>query len=88
MQNHSLQYTGKKLKGVLPVTISEKIRLLARRRGLTVTALAGKIKMTRQNLSMKLKNDNFTVKELQEIAVALNCSFDTVFVMNDTGEKV
>ena len=70
------------------MTISEKIRLLARRRGLTVTALAGKIKMTRQNLSMKLKNDNFTVKELQEIAVALNCSFDSVFVMNDTGEKV
>lgn len=70
------------------MTISEKIRLLARRRGLTVTALAGKIKMTRQNLSMKLKNDNFTVKELQEIAVALDCSFDTVFVMNDTGEKV
>ena len=70
------------------MTVSEKIRLLARRRGITITALAGKIKTTRQNLNMKLKNDNFTVKDLQEIAVALNCSFDTVFTMNDTGEKV
>lgn len=70
------------------MTVSEKIRLLARRRGITITALAGKIKMTRQNLNMKLKNDNFTVKDLQEIAVALNCSFDSVFTMLDTGEKV
>ena len=70
------------------MTVSEKIRLLARRRGITITALAGKIGMTRQNLNMKLKNDNFTVKDLQEIAVALNCSFDTVFIMNDTGEKI
>lgn len=70
------------------MTVSEKIRLLARRRGITITALAGKIKMTRQNLNMKLKNDNFTVKDLQEIAVALNCSFDSVFIMNDTGEKI
>ena len=70
------------------MTISEKIRLLARRRGLTVTALAGKIGMTRQNLSIKLAKDKFTTKELQEIAVALNCSFDAVFIMNDTGEKV
>lgn len=70
------------------MTISEKIRLLARRRGLTVTALAGKIGMTRQNLSVKLKNDNFTIKELQEIAVVLNCSFDSAFVMNDTGERI
>lgn len=70
------------------MTVSEKIRLLARRRGITITALAGKIGMTRQNLNMKLKNDNFTVKDLQEIAVALNCSFDSVFTMNDTGEKI
>ena len=70
------------------MTISEKIRLLARRRGLTVTALAGKIGMTRQNLTVKLKNDNFTIKELQEIAVVLNCSFDSGFTMLDTGEKI
>ena len=70
------------------MTVSEKIRLLARRRGITITALAGKIKMTRQNLNMKLKNDKFTTKEILKIAGVLNCSFDTVFVMNDTGEKV
>lgn len=70
------------------MTISEKIRLLARRREMTLTALSGKIGMSRQNLNNKLKNDNFTVKDLQEIAVALNCSFDSVFTMLDTGEKI
>ena len=70
------------------MTISEKIRLLLRRRKITITALAGKIKISRQYLTVKLKNDNFTTKELQEIAVALNCSFDSVFTMNDTGEKI
>lgn len=84
----SFTITGEQLKGVFTLTISEKIRLLARRRGLTVTALAGKIGMTRQNLSVKLKNDNFTLKELQEIAGVLNCSFDSGFTMLDTGEKI
>ena len=82
-------YNDRKVqKGVFALTISEKIRLLARRRGITITALAGKIGMTRQNLSIKLKNDNFTTKEIQKIAGVLNCVFDTVFVMNDTGEKI
>ena len=76
------------MKGDYILTISEKIRLLARRRGLTITALAGKIGMTRQNLNVKLRNDNFNTKELQEIAVVLNCSFDSVFTMNDTGERI
>ena len=76
------------MKGDYILTISEKIRLLARRRGLTITALAGKIGMTRQNLTVKLRNDNFNTKELQEIAVVLNCSFDSVFTMNDTGERI
>ena len=70
------------------MTISEKIRLLARRRRITITDLAAMVKTSRQNLTAKLRNDNFTVKDLQEIAAALNCSFDTVFTMNDTGEKI
>ena len=69
-------------------SVSEKIRLLCRRRGITITALAGEIGMTRQNLNVKLKNDNFTIAELKKIAVVLNCRFDYFFITNDTGETV
>ena len=70
------------------MTISEKIRLLLRRRKITITALAGKMQISRQYLTIKLKNNDFTVSELQNIASVLDCSFDSVFTMNDTGEKI
>lgn len=70
------------------MTISEKIRLLLRRRKITITALAGKMQISRQYLTIKLKNNDFTVSELQNIASVLDCSFNSVFTMNDTGEKI
>ena len=70
------------------MTISEKIRLLLGRRNMTITALAGKIGISRQYLTIKLKNNDFTVNELQRIAGVLNCVFDTSFTMCDTGEKI
>ena len=70
------------------MTISEKIRLLLRRRKITITALAGKMQISRQYLTIKQKNNDFTVSELQNIASVLDCSFNSVFTMNDTGEKI
>lgn len=70
------------------MTISEKIRLLLLRRNMTITALAGKMGISRQYLTTKLKNNDFSVAELGIIAAALNCSFDSVFTMLDTGEKL
>ena len=70
------------------MTISEKLRLIMRRRGLTITALASAIGISRQYLTTKLKKNNFTVAELERIAGLLNCTFDSGFIMNDTGEKV
>lgn len=70
------------------MTISEKIRLLLLRRNTTITALAGEMGISRQYLSKKLKNNDFSVSDLSKIATALNCSFDSVFTMNDTGEKI
>lgn len=70
------------------MTISEKIRLLLLRRNTTITALAVKMGISRQYLSKKLKNNDFSVSDLSKIATALNCHFDSVFTMNDTGEKI
>ena len=70
------------------MTISEKIRLLLLRRKMTITALAGKMGISRQYLTLKLKKEDFTISELQTIAAALNCKFDSGFTMKDTGERV
>ena len=48
--------------------ISEKIRVLLSRRGVTVTKLAAEMDISRQYLTKKLKNDDFTYVELHCIA--------------------
>lgn len=72
----------------MPLTMGEKIKIILNRRNMTVAQLATKTQQSRQNLSNKLSRDNFTEKELYAIAEALGCSFEAVFIMNDTGEKI
>ena len=55
---------------------------------MTVTQLAKKLDTSSQNLSNKLRQDNFRENELKEIAEALDCSFAFTFKLNDTGEEV
>ena len=72
----------------MPLTIGEKIKVILGRRNMTLAQLAEKTGQTRKNLSNKMSRDNFSEKEVEEIAAALNCSFSFEFVMNDTGEHV
>lgn len=72
----------------VPLTIGEKINVLLKRRGLTLSQLAEATGQSRQNLSNKMNRDNFSEKEAEEIAKVLNCSFNTEFIMHDTGERV
>ncbi len=50
-------------------------------------ALATLIGTTNQNLSNKLTRDNFSEKELKQIAEALGCRFEGYFVFED-GDRV
>ena len=68
--------------------MSERIRIVLIKRKMTVTALAERIGISPQNLTNKLKRDNFTESELREIASAMDCTFEAAFALNDTGEKV
>lgn len=72
----------------MPLTMGEKIKIILKRRNMTVAQLAEKTGQSRQNFSNKLSRDNFTEKELYSIANALDCSFEAVFIMKDTNEKV
>ena len=72
----------------MPFTAGEKIKVILGRRGITLAELASKTGQSQPNLSNKMSRDNFSEKELKEIATALDCTFETVFKMNDTGEEI
>jgi len=72
----------------MPLTFGEKIKIIMGRRGVTITDLAKKTGQSPQNMSNKMSRDNFSEKELREIAAVLDCTFETVFRMNDTGEEI
>lgn len=70
------------------LTMGEKIRVVLKRRGMTIAQLADLTNQTRQNLSNKLTRDNFQEQDIKVIAEALNCDYEAYLVMKDTGEKV
>ena len=67
--------------------ISEKIRLLLGRRKMTVTKLASNLGISRQYLTKKLKNDDFTYVELHCIADILQCDFEATFIDRKNGNE-
>ena len=77
-----------KKEGGFVLTISEKIKLLLGRRGMTITVLAREVGISRQYMTTKLKKNDFSVAELQQIANILNCTFNSTFTMNDTKETI
>ncbi len=72
----------------MQLTTSEKIKVILGRRDLSISDLAQKLGTSRQNLTNKFARDNFSDKELRDIADVLNCRFDALFTLNDTGETI
>jgi len=62
---------------------SEIIRNLCKRKNIKISDLAEKLNMSSQNLSNKLRRDNFPESELHDIAVALNCKYIQYFEDKD-----
>lgn len=69
-------------------SVSEKIKVILGRRNMTVKELADKLGTSRQNMTNKFARNNFSEKELREIATAMDCSFEVQFTLNDTGETI
>lgn len=67
--------------------MSEKIELVLVKRKISKRELAKRLGCSPSNLYNKMKRDNFSEKELLQIAYVLNCSLDASFVLNDTHEK-
>ena len=67
--------------------MSEKIRLVLAKRNKSKAWLAAQLNWSSSNFYNKLKRDNFSEKELVEIAKVLDCTFEAHFSLNDTNAK-
>ena len=63
--------------------IGDWIRKIAIEQDVSVSELARRIGMSRQNLANKLKNDSWDVKELFAVSQELNYNFFSPFVAAD-----
>jgi DNA-binding Xre family transcriptional regulator len=70
------------------MAVAKKIRTVLIERDMSIKELAEKIGTTGNNLSNKLSRDNFSEKELCEIAEALNCDYDGIFTLRESGKKI
>ena len=68
--------------------MTEKIKIALVKRNMSANQLAQKLNTSSSNLYQKFKRDNFSEKELIEIANVLNCDFIGKFKMRDTGEEI
>ena len=67
----------------------EKIRILLVKNGnITEAELARRLGTTPANLYHKIKRDNFSEKELRDIAAAVGCGLEINFINPETGEKM
>ena len=69
------------------MTTSEQIRVLCVRRGVSLSELARRINQTPQNFNAKLKRNTITQDELNQIAKALDVTYEQYFVLGN-GELV
>lgn len=69
--------------------MTEKIRLLLVKEGnISEAELARRLGQSSANFYHKMKRDNFSERELREIAAALDSGLEINFVRNKTGEKI
>ena len=70
------------------MSMTEKIKIMLVKRKMSAVDLAKVLECSPTNIYNKLKRDNFSEKELNQIADILNCDFKGVFIMRDTGEEI
>ena len=69
------------------LSTAEKIRVILKRKGMTVSQLAELTGQSRQNLSQKLERNNFGEEELRLFAEKMGVKYESYFVM-ENGDKL
>ncbi len=68
--------------------MAKLVRTLLIERDMKIIDMAKKLNTTPSNISGKLRRDNFSEKELCDIAKACNATFTAGFILNDTGKEI
>ena len=63
----------------------EKIKVLMKRKGLSMGDMAEGTGQTRQNLSNKMKRDDFSESEIRKMAAVIGCTVSIQFI-DENGE--
>lgn len=61
---------------MLRLSFGEKMRILMKRRGVSVQELADRLGVSRQNVNQRLNNDSFTMADMEKYAAAIGCTVD------------
>lgn len=69
------------------LAVSEQIKILCVKLGISVSELARLYGSSPQAFSQKMKREHFTPDELKKIAKSVNCKFESSFILSD-GDKV
>lgn len=67
--------------------VAKTIKMILAYKGMNISNLADKLGTSRPNLSQKFKRDNFSEKEMQEIADALGCDLQILFKDSGSGKE-
>lgn len=70
------------------MSMAKLVRTLLIEREMRITDIAKKLGTSTQNISGKLRRDNFSEKELRDIAEVCNATFTAGFILNDTGKEI
>lgn len=68
--------------------MTENIKIVMLKRKMNIKELAASLGTSGNNMTNKFKRDNFTEKELNEIAHALNCKLDIALIDDETGQRI
>lgn len=71
----------------MELTLKEKIKLIIKRKKLTMIGLSEAMGFSRQNLSQRLWRNSWTSRELERIADILGCDLEITFIDRQTGER-
>ena len=65
------------------LSVGEKVKIIMKRKGVTMGELADLLGQSRQNLSNKMARDNFTENDIKAMAAALGCEVEIEFKFPD-----
>ncbi len=66
--------------------LKDEIKQIMKMRGIKHKDLAEKLGISSENLSHQMKRDNFRIKDLEKIAVILNCDFKYFFIPKENNK--